>query len=288
MNYRHAYHAGNFADVLKHAVLAWILQYMSRKAKPFRVIDTHAGIGQYDLHSEEAAKTGEWREGIGRLLDADIPRSNVLNFAPYLDVIGQLNSGSPIKTYPGSPLIARKLMRGGDRLVVNEMHRLDRAQLSEFFRGDPQVKVLALDGWTAVKSLLPPAERRGVVLIDPPFEQAGEYGRLVDGLAAGVRRFASGVYLLWYPIKDRVAVAAFKRGLVATGLDNLLCAELRIGSGDDAMSGLQAAGIIIHNPPYGLYDMLEGTVGYLKDVLSRDDTASGEVTWLVAERARSC
>ena len=211
MNYRHAYHAGNFADVLKHAVLALVIEHLKLKPAPFRVIDTHAGVGVYDLGAEEAQKTGEWREGIGRIVSADLPPDAAAALAPYLGVVRGLNAQiareGTLTRYPGSPLLARRLMREGDHLVVNELHPEDNIALRKLFGHDPQTKVLELDGWTALKSLLPPKERRGVVLVDPAYEQPGELERLVQGLKEAARRFATGTILLWYPIKDVTAIA---------------------------------------------------------------------------------
>src|SRR3990170_5575144 len=163
MNYRHAYHAGNFADVLKHAVLALVIEHLKRKPAPFRVIDTHAGVGLYDLSGAEAATTGEWRDGIGRLFGAALAKPVAELLAPYFSVVRQENPSGRLERYPGSPLIARRLLRRGDRLIANELHPEDGDSLRRLFAGDPQTKVLALDGWVALKALLPPKERRGVV-----------------------------------------------------------------------------------------------------------------------------
>ena len=220
MNYRHAYHAGNFADVLKHAVLALVIEHLKLKPAPFRVIDTHAGIGVYDLASEAAEKTGEWREGIGRILDAgaELSPEAAAALAPYLGVVRGLNGDGPLARYPGSPLLARRLMRAGDRLVLNELHPEDRAALAQLFARDRSVKVLELDGFTALKSLIPPKERRGVVLVDPAYEVPGELERLVHGLKEVARRFATGTILLWYPIKDAQPIAAFRKEIADLGL----------------------------------------------------------------------
>jgi 23S rRNA (adenine2030-N6)-methyltransferase len=197
MNYRHSYHAGNFADVLKHAILARVLTYMKLKPQPFRVIDTHAGAGRYDLSSIEASKTGEWQDGIVRLLDAELPAGVADLLAPYLDAVAALNPSrdaqSALTFYPGSPLIARQLMRDGDTLVANELHPEDAALLKAEFSRVPDTKVMTLDAWLAIKSLLPPPERRGVILIDPPFEQPDEFAKLTEAVASGLQRFANGV-----------------------------------------------------------------------------------------------
>ncbi|RUU64971.1 23S rRNA (adenine(2030)-N(6))-methyltransferase RlmJ, partial [Mesorhizobium sp. M7A.T.Ca.TU.009.01.1.2] len=182
MNYRHAYHAGNFADVVKHVVLTRLLEYLKQKDKAFRVVDTHAGIGRYDLSSAEAQKTGEWQGGIGRLIDAPFAAPVAALLEPYLKTIRSLNPEGGIQKYPGSPLIARHLMRKQDRLTAIELHPKDAARLRTFFAGDFQARIIELDGWLALGAHLPPKEKRGLVLIDPPFEEAGEFERLVDGL----------------------------------------------------------------------------------------------------------
>ena len=252
MNYRHKYHAGNFADVVKHAVLAMVIERLKAKDAAFRVIDTHAGIGVYDLGSEAAQKTGEWLGGIGRLIGPGaepIPSGVAKILAPYLDVVKQFNPAGEIVRYPGSPKLARALMRPQDRMVVNELHPEDVRSLQGAFARDEQVKVTELDGWVALKAQLPPKERRGVVLIDPPFEEPGEFGRLVKALREAERRFATGVYVLWYPIKDRRGVEKFKRDLAETGIARLMTAELWIRSGRDP-DVLAGTGLVIHNPPF--------------------------------------
>lgn len=286
MNYRHIYHAGNFADVLKHAVLALVIEHLKLKPQPFRVIDTHAGIGFYDLGSVEAQKTGEWRDGIGRLL-ADSPPSDVAEIlAPYLDAVRAENDEGALTRYPGSPLLARRLLRPGDRLVANEAHPEDAAQLAALFAKDPAAKVLTLDGWTVLKSLLPPKERRGVVLIDPPFEQPGEFHRLVDGLAAAHKRFATGTVLLWYPIKDQRAVRAFHRDAAALAIPKLFSVELYVQPAH-IEGELSGTGLVILNPPFTLEEKLRRLLPYLTKVLARTKGGEGRVAWLTGERVTS-
>jgi 23S rRNA (adenine2030-N6)-methyltransferase len=272
MNYRHVYHAGNFADVLKHAVLALVIEHLKAKPAPFRAIDTHAGIGLYDLSSEAALKTGEWRVGIGRVIDAELPADVAAILAPYLAVVREVNGPGPLTCYPGSPLIARRLMRASDRLVVNEMHPEDHAELAKLFARDDETKVLSLDGWTALKSLLPPKERRGVVLVDPAFEEPGELDRLVEGLGEAGRRFATGTFLLWYPIKDVQAVTAFRRKIAALELSKALAVELMIRGGDDGLR-LNGAGLILVNAPYTLEAKLKVLLPVLKRLLAQGEGA---------------
>ena len=260
MNYRHAFHAGNFADVLKHAVLVLVIEYLKRKAAAFRVVDTHAGCGRYELDSGAAEKTGEWRGGIGRLIG---PRAEPLSagvaglLRPYLDVVRAENAKAAdgVVVYPGSPMIARRLLRDQDTLVVNELHPEDYAQLKGLFARDGATKVLGLDGWLALKSLLPPRERRGVVLIDPPFEERDDLARLAKGLEEGLKRFATGVYLAWYPIKDPKPIARFHAELTQALPHDLLRVELMI-QGPSSIERLNGCGLVVANPPYGLEEQL--------------------------------
>ncbi len=272
MNYRHAFHAGNFADVLKHAVLALVIEHLKLKPAPFRVIDTHAGIGLYDLGAEAALKTGEWRGGIGRVIDADLPADAAAVLAPYLAVVREVNGPGALTRYPGSPLLARRLMRPSDRLVVNELHPEDHAELAALFSRDAETKVLLLDGWTALKSLLPPRERRSVVLVDPAFEEEGELDRLVEGLHEAVRRFATGTFLLWYPIKDVSAVTAFRRKIAALALPKVLAVELMIRGAEDAQR-LNGAGLIVVNAPYTLEAKLKVLLPPLVRLLAQGEGA---------------
>ena len=284
MNYRHAYHAGNFADVLKHAVLSLVIEHLKLKAAPFRVIDTHAGTGSYDLSSIEAQKTGEWRDGIGRLLDAALPADiqDILN--PYLAAIARENDGR-LERYPGSPQIARRLIRSSDRLVVNELHAEDHQRLARLFGGDPQTKVLALDGWDAIKALLPPKERRGVTLIDPPFEELGEFRRLVDGLREAHKRFSTGTVLAWYPIKDEQAVNAFHAELRALDISKLMSVVVMVRH-PGHVGGLPGTGLVISNPPFTLEAKLKVLLPFLHEALAQGAGARSQLTWLKQEEAR--
>lgn len=282
MNYRHIYHAGNFADVLKHAVLARLIVYMMQKDKAFRVLDTHAGIGLYDLSSEEAQKTGEWQDGIGRLLDADIPAKAKALLAPYLTAVRDLNPDGGLKLYPGSPKLTRMLMRPQDRLSAMELHPDDYETLHRLFDGDFQSRITQLDGWLALGAHLPPKEKRGLVLVDPPFEVAGEFERLADGLAKAWRRFSGGTFCLWYPLKQGAPIAAFHAALKALEIPKMLCAELSVRSDRDT-TGLSGSGLIIVNPPYTLKDELDVLLPFLKDRLKQDRHASARAFWLRGE-----
>lgn len=292
MNYRHIYHAGNFADVVKHATLSLIIEHLKLKPAPFRVIDTHAGIGRYDLSAIEAEKTGEWRLGIGRLLAQPLPEPIAGMLAPYLAAVIADNPGRQLATigrdglttYPGSPMIARHMLREQDALVVNELHVTDHEALVQTFARDSQTKVMGVDGWAALKSLLPPKERRGVILIDPPFEEPGELIRLIKALQDAHKRFATGTYVLWYPIKDQRPVFAFKREMAELGLPKLLEIELLIRrpSGGEYLIG---CGMIVLNPPFTLKPKLDVLLPFLADRLALETGAVGSTRWLVPEHA---
>jgi 23S rRNA (adenine2030-N6)-methyltransferase len=271
VNYRHAYHAGNFADVFKHVVLTRIVEYLKRKDAAFRVIDTHAGIGLYELSSEEAQKTGEWRDGIGRLAGQRFNPEVETLLRPYLDAVG-LEDSAEVAEYPGSPLLTRRLLRKQDRLFAIELHPEDIVQLKALFAGDVQVRVLELDGWLALGAQLPPKEKRGLVLIDPPFEESGEFERMVAGLGKAHRRWPGGIYALWYPIKDRKAVADFRGALAASGIPNILDVSLDI-RGPSAEAALDGCGMIVVNPPYTLTDELEALLPTLAGVLAAGPSA---------------
>src|SRR5690606_25250228 len=249
MNYRHAYHAGNFADVLKHTVLTLIIEYLKRKEKPFRVIDTHAGTGLYDLSSDEAQRTGEWRGGIGLVRDAELSDAERNIISHLLDSIKAVNTGHELNHYPGSPVIARHLLRKQDRLTAIELHPEDVEKLRTVFEGDYQTRVIELDGWLALGAHLPPTDKRGLVLVDPPFQKEGEFGRLFDGLTKAHRRWPGGIYALWYPIKNLKEVAAFRTALSDSGIPDILDVTLEVAPvhPDGKMS---ATGMIIVNPPY--------------------------------------
>ncbi|CAN7460036.1 23S rRNA (adenine(2030)-N(6))-methyltransferase RlmJ [Mesorhizobium amorphae] len=286
MNYRHAYHAGNFADVVKHVVLTRLLEYLKLKDKAFRIIDTHSGIGRYDLSSTEAQKTGEWQGGIGRLVDANLDAKAATLLAPYLEAVRALNpDGGPdggIKKYPGSPLVARHLLRKQDRLTAIELHPDDANRLKAVFAGDFQARVIELDGWLALGAHLPPKEKRGLVLIDPPFEEAGEFDRLVDGLVKAHKRWPGGIYALWYPIKDRKAVIAFRKALKQTGIPKLLDIEFEIRPASSEPS-LDGSGMVVVNPPFTLEGELRLLLPALHRLLVVGRPADWSLRWLAGE-----
>ncbi len=283
MNYRHAYHAGNFADVLKHSVLALVIAHLKLKDAPFRVIDTHAGAGLYDLGGVEAGKTGEWRDGIGRLLGDDapsLPTPVAALLDPYLSAVRDLNAGGMLVTYPGSPRLALALMRRQDRLIGNELHPDDATSLVAALHRDRRAKILQLDAWIALKSLLPPRERRGLILIDPPFEQRDELEQLMQGLREATRRFATGTYLVWYPIKDTKKIAAFRKA-VANEFPRALSVELLVRAPRDPNT-LNGCGLLAINPPHTLHAKLDTLLPFLAERLTQAHGASGTVTHLGA------
>lgn len=286
MNYRHAFHAGNFADVLKHLVLVLAIEHLKLKPQPFRIVDTHAGIGLYDLGGVEAGKTGEWQGGIGRIVAARLSPEVAAIVAPYLQLIRRyLAEAPPPGRYPGSPLIARDLMRDGDALVLNELHPEDRAALAMLFRRDKAVKVLGLDGYTVVKATLPPKERRGLLLVDPPFEEAGEFERMATAMAEAHRRFAGGTQIHWYPIKDAAAVARFHRAIASAALAETLVVEMAVRPQRSIAPGLAATGLVIVNPPYTLHERLALALPELTGAMALERGATCRVEWLVTEQA---
>lgn len=276
MNYRHAYHAGNFADVVKHVVLARIVEYLKLKEKAFRVIDTHAGVGLYDLSSDEAQKTGEWRSGIGRLF-ARLPGGEAGDLlAPYLDAVRAVNPQGGLTAYPGSPWIVRHLLRKQDRLTAIELHPQDTKRLKTLFEGDFQTRVIELDGWLALGAHLPPKEKRGLVLVDPPFEREGEFDRLSEGLVKAHRRWPGGTLAMWYPVKDRAAVDSFRQQMISLDIPKILDIRFAVRP-PSAESRFDATGMIVVNPPYRLESEMRTILPALKDVLAEDSKANWSV-----------
>jgi 23S rRNA (adenine2030-N6)-methyltransferase len=267
VNYRHAFHAGNFADVVKHIVLSLLIGRLKEKEAAFRVIDTHAGTGFYDLTADEPSRTGEWREGIGRLYGRTLEPDLASLLKPYLDTVRAANGGGALVRYPGSPWIARRLIRPQDRLTLTELHPDDARLLAAEFDRDRQVKVIHLDGWLALGAFVPPKERRGLVLVDPPFEQPDEFDRLLSGLAEAHRRWPTGIYALWYPVKDLPAIDRFRLGLSASGIKRLLRAELTVRS-RSAAGTFNGTGLVVCNPPWQFGETLETVLGGLRPVLA--------------------
>jgi 23S rRNA (adenine2030-N6)-methyltransferase len=273
MNYRHAFHAGGFADVVKHIVLVRMLTYLQDKQAAFRVIDTHAGAGVYDLTSEEASRGGEWLTGIARILQARFSEITMPLMKPYLDIVRSFNPQGALKSYPGSPLIARALLRPQDRLTACEVEPKARKQLIDALRRDTQARVVDLDGWTALPAFVPPKERRGLVLIDPPYEQKDEFERLAGGFAGAFARWPTGSYLLWYPVKSRRATDDLTRQVaqaVAASTPPGKCLRLEFSvAPQTAGAGLTSAGLLIVNPPWTLMGELKAILPELEKPLGQ-------------------
>ncbi|WP_417686416.1 23S rRNA (adenine(2030)-N(6))-methyltransferase RlmJ [Roseibium sp.] len=282
MNYRHAYHAGNIGDVLKHVVLARLITYFQRKDKPFRIIDTHAGIGTYDLTSEETQKTGEWQDGVGKVLAADMPEDVAAILAPWLGAIRARNADGELRHYPGSPALARDLMRPIDRLTLTELHPADFKTLSELFAGDHQVKTIHLDGWMALNSFLPPKEKRGFVIIDPAFEVTDEFDRMARAVVKGWRKFSAGSFACWYPLKDIAGLFRFHDALIQAGVRDVLTLELKVGrSGPD--TPMLGSGMTLINPPFTLAEEMRTVLPWLTETLAKGPGAGWRVEQLIEE-----
>lgn len=256
MNYRHGFHAGNFADVLKHAVLARILQHLDAKPTPYRVIDTHAGVGRYDLDSEEALRTHEWKDGVARLDRSPLSAAAEAVLEPYRAALAAIRAEHGPGAYPGSPWLCRHAMRPFDRLIAAELHPPTYRKLAEVLARDGRCKALAIDGWTALRANVPPKERRGLVLIDPPFEEKDEFATLTEQFIAAHRKWPTGIYMLWYPIKDRKAVETMVDGVLDAGIGRLLRLEIDVDR-PEAAGGLGATGLLIANPPWKLAEEVE-------------------------------
>lgn len=278
MNYRHAYHAGNFADVIKHIVLCRLLAYLKLKDKPFFVLDSHAGCGLYDLGADEAQRTQEAQDGIARLNKAtDVPPE----IAAYLSLVRGLNPQSEdIAHYPGSPLIIKSFLRDKDRFVAVELHPEDVVRLRKALKNDYRVHIEARSGYEAIKALLPPSERRGLVLIDPPFEQTDEFQHLNKALSEAQRRWATGTYAIWYPIKSRPPVDKFLNGLRGMRFQEIWVAELAPFSYSD-LQRLNGCGLVLINPPYVLEAELRQILPWLCRLLAREAGASWRLERLI-------
>jgi len=268
MNYRHAYHAGNFADVFKHIVVTRLSEYMKRKDKAFRFYDTHAGVGRYDTGSEQAAKTGEYAAGAGRALTRNAPPKVLELIEPWLDAVRAEKDGF----YPGSPRIMRHLLRQQDRLSLYELHDEDAASLKALFAGDYQVRVNRLNGWLVPGAHVPPKEKRGILFIDPPFEDGGDFDRMIDTLNKCRKRWAGGTVALWYPVKKREHTDEWLGTLAGLKFPDLINAELYIRSPGSA-SMLNGCGMVIAHAPYVLQDELNTILPWLAEILRQDKGA---------------
>jgi 23S rRNA (adenine2030-N6)-methyltransferase len=280
VNYLHAFHAGNFADVHKHIVLLMLLEHLRKKPKPFFVLDTHAGRGLYDLKSEEAQRGGEWQNGVAKVTASQL---NFPEISAYLQAIQQSPSGErALRFYPGSPLLIAGKLRENDRAVFVEQQPEEAAALRNELRGRTRVSVLAQDGYAAIKANLPPKENRGLVLIDPPFEVADEFERLAKALQLGLERWPNGMFCAWYPIKADATHLKFHRQLKDAGLKKLLLSEFNIKPVDSPL-GLNGSGLLIANPPYQLDERMRAILSALHLALSSDRSGGVKVEWLAGE-----
>ena len=280
MNYRHGFHAGNFADVLKHALLARLLSHFMRKNARFRVLDTHAGEGAYDLFSEEAERTGEWRGGVGRLADLSgaAPEARDL-LAPYIDALGPFVDGRP-RIYPGSPLLAQGFLGEHDRAIFCELREDAFAALRRRFARDKRIKTINLDGYTAAGAFVPPVERRGLVLIDPPFEQPNEFRAMFNAFRAAYRKWPTGVYVLWHPVKDLAQTKSFVESFREAGIRRVLRIELCVGGTGER---LNRAGLVVVNPPFGFEADARAMLPFLAERLAQGPGAGFVVEEVAGE-----
>src|SRR3981081_1402224 len=273
MNYRHAFHAGGFADVIKHIVLVRILSYLQDKPAAFRVIDSHAGAGVYDLTSDEARRGGEWLTGIARMMQARFSEKTQPLLKPYLDIVRAFNPQAELKAYPGSPPIARALLRPQDRLTACEVEPKARKRLIDALRRDTQARVVSLDGGLALPAFVPPNERRGLVLVDPPFEAKDEFERLGAGFEQAFAKWPTGSYVLWYPVKSRRAADSLARhGATVAGARSAARKSMRLEfsvAPQTAGAGLASAGLLIVNPPWTLAGELKAILPELEKPLGQ-------------------
>jgi len=278
LSYRHSFHAGNHADVLKHIVQSLILTSLQQKEKPFVYHDTHSGVGRYDLTHEWSEKTGEYKQGIARVWQQEtIPEQ----LESYFDAIRQLNQGDTLRYYPGSPRVARAHLREQDRMVLTELHPSDYPLLEQEFHRDRQVSIYKEDGFTRLKASLPPRERRGLVLIDPPYELAKEYRDVVRAIAHSHQRWATGIYAIWYPVVNRCDIDDMLQGLQDLGIRKILQIELGV-SPDTNERGMTASGMIVINPPWTLENQMQTILPFLQQAIA-PATGHYKLQWIVPE-----
>ncbi|MGY0219324.1 23S rRNA (adenine(2030)-N(6))-methyltransferase RlmJ [Endozoicomonadaceae bacterium StTr2] len=269
LSYRHAFHAGNFADVLKHAVLHLTMEHMVRKDKAMTCIDTHAGAGMYRLQGDHAQKTGEYQEGIAKLWQRDdLPEA----LQPYIDHIKQLNPGNTLKTYPGSPAITQSWLRRDDNFYLYELHPNDHKLLNRQFERRKKVRVAQSDGYHALKALLPPPSRRGMVLIDPPYELKTDYQQAIKAIQNGYQRFSTGTYMVWYPVVKRGFIDDMVKQIQRSQMRNVLQIELCIQP-DNNEFGMTGTGMLVVNPPWKLKQQMEEVLPYLVKHLGSADSS---------------
>ena len=265
--YRHAFHAGNHADVLKHVVQVQLMRHMALKDKGYRVVDTHAGAGQYALDSAQARKKGEYLQGVARLWDTPQPMPAAV--ADYLQQLRHFNPDGTLKLYPGSPMLAHLLLRPQDQLRLFELHPAEHPALQALLGGARGIELRHADGFAALKSQLPPPTRRALVLIDPSYEGHADYGRVLDAVGDGLRRFAQGVVMVWYPVVAKPGAAAMVQGLKALAPRGWLHARLVVQQPDALGFGLAGSGVVVINPPHTLHGQLQQALPWLAQALGQ-------------------
>lgn len=278
MNYRHIYHAGNFADVMKHLVLLHLVEAMMRKTTPFCYFETHAGIGYYDLNFI-TSQNNEFTSGISKLLSAT---SQLPLVVEYVSIVKSLNANT-LRYYPGSPYLVKQRLRPQDRMSLCELNSQDVHTLKQLFSKDKQVAVHHMDGYQGLKAFLPPSEKRGLILIDPPFEQADEFSQIIKGLKLALNKFAQGTYAIWYPLKDKHYLQKFKRQLQTLAVNNILCLELAIDE-TNPMLPLSGCGVVIINTPWQIDNQLKTLLAWLWSVLAKQQRGFYQADWLIAPR----
>ncbi|NRA72649.1 MAG: 23S rRNA (adenine(2030)-N(6))-methyltransferase RlmJ [Gammaproteobacteria bacterium] len=279
LSYRHSFHAGNFADVLKHTVQSLIIESLQQKPTPFVYVDTHSAAGRYNLSDSKSEKTGEYKQGIARLWHRnDIPEL----MRPYLSTVQALNPTDKLQYYPGSPMVAKTLIGHHNRMELTELHPTDIELLRQEFSGDRKVRIQQIDGYKGLKATLPPAQRRALVLIDPPYELKTEHDDAINGIVASHKRFATGIYALWYPMVSRAQVNRFCEKFAKQGIRNILRIELCVKA-DTNEFGMTGSGMIIVNPPWKLEQQMQQLLPWLTEQLKQDDSAKFTLEWLVPE-----
>ena len=277
--YRHQFHAGGFSDVFKHSMLAQLMLHLNKKDKPYVYLDTHAGIGLYDLQHDWSQKTREFEGGIAKVFTAANAPAAI---TPYLDSVRAPNGRQPLRYYPGSPVVARRFLRPHDRMVLSELGRDDCGWLAHYFDGDAQVHVHNMDGYQALKAFLPPPERRGLVLIDSSFDRAEEFKRLAEALMEAHKRWATGIFALWYPLMAAGDMERFERRIALTGIRKVLRLELSLFP-EWWTDGLRGCAMLVVNPPWGFAEEAQAMLPWIWSNLARDGQGKWDVRWLVPE-----
>lgn len=279
LSYRHAFHAGNFADVLKHALLQHTLSYMTQKEKPLRIIDTHAGAGAYKFSSSQPIKNREYDNGIGKLWGRDdLPPI----LQDYINVVKAFNDGDHLQYYPGSPLFMQTALRPKDNLFLHELHSTDWRLLSDVIGDDKQVKILDADGLAGMQALLPPPDRRGLIFIDPSYELKNDYQQVVRQVVSAHKKFATGTYVIWYPVVLRQRIDDMQKAFIKSGIKNIQLFELGIAP-DSPEYGMNSSGLFVINAPWTLWKAMEEAMPYLAEVLGEEGQGFYRLEQLVSE-----